>query len=110
MKEAVKQYIKVKLNTDSAWATKAVLKIYRQNQTCDEQVTNTTNNLNGIGFSGVDATILSSFAQQVEKGRNLSVKQLAILFKKMPRYWKQVASFIPEEKMREIENNVCSKA
>ena len=44
----------------------------------------------------MDANILSSFAQQIEKGRILSEKQMAILFKKMPRYWKQIMPEIPE--------------
>ncbi len=43
----------------------------------------------------------------MNKGRTLSVKQMAIVFKKMPRYHKQVASFIPAEKMAEIEKNLA---
>ncbi len=42
---------------------------------------------------------LSSFAEQVNKGRNLSVKQMTIVFKKMPRYWNQILSLIPEDKI-----------
>jgi len=63
--------------------------------------------LNGIGFSGVDSEILSSFAVQVNNGRNLSAKQMAIVYKRMPRYHKQIASLIPAEKLAEIEAKVA---
>ena len=101
----VAEYIKNQLATNQAWAVKALVKVYTL-QTLDEQVTGQTANLNGVGFSGIDSKILSSFAEQVNKGRTLSVKQMAIVYKKMPRYHKQVASFIPAEKMVEIEKNL----
>ena len=105
MKAKVKDYIKQQLGTNKAWAIKALVKVYTL-QTLDEQATGQTSNLNGVGFSGIDSKILSSFAEQVNKGRNLSAKQMAIVFKKMPRYHKQVASFIPADKMAEIEKNL----
>ena len=105
MKMKVKDYIKNQLATNQAWAVKALVKVYTL-QTLDEQATGQTSNLNGVGFSGIDSKILSSFAEQVNKGRNLSAKQMAIVFKKMPRYHKQVASFIPADKMAEIEKNL----
>jgi len=108
MKMKVADYIKNQLATNQAWAVKALVKVYTL-QTMDEQITGQTSNLNGIGFNGIDSKILSSFAEQVNKGRNLSVKQMAIVFKKMPRYHKQVASFIPAEKMVEIEKNLAVK-
>jgi len=85
--------------------TKALVKIYER-QTIDEQNSQSTKENNGIGFNGLDANILSSFAEQVNKGRNLSVKQMTIVYKKMPRYWKQVASLIPADKLTEIENKL----
>ena len=106
MKMKVAEYIKNQLATNQAWAIKALVKVYTL-QTLDEQATGQTSNLNGVGFSGIDSQILSSFAEQVNKGRNLSAKQMAIVFKKMPRYHKQVASFIPAEKMVEIEKNLA---
>ena len=106
MKMKVAEYIKNQLATNQAWAVKALVKVYTL-QTLDEQATGQTSNLNGVGFNGIDSKILSSFAEQVNKGRNLSAKQMAIVFKKMPRYHKQVASFIPAEKMVEIEKNLA---
>jgi hypothetical protein len=102
MKATTQAYLKSKLATDSAWAIKGLVKIYTL-QTADEQDSGHTSHDNGVGFSGCDAEILSSFATQVNRGRNLSPKQMAIVFKKMPRYWKQIASFIPENKLAEIE-------
>lgn len=105
MKTITKEFIKKQLATNPAWAVKGLVKIYTL-QTADEQASDTTSHDNGVGFSGVDANILSSFAKQVNAGRNLSPKQMAIVFKKMPRYHKQVASFIPADKMTEIEKNL----
>lgn len=106
MKEATRNYIKNQLGTNSGWALRALVKIYER-QTADEQATGHTANLNGIGFSGVDSEILSSFAVQVNNGRNLSAKQMAIVYKRMPRYHKQIASLIPADKLAEIEAKVA---
>lgn len=105
MKTITKDYIKTQLATNPAWAIRGLVKIYTL-QTADEQASDRTSHDNGVGFSGVDANILSSFAKQVNAGRNLSPKQMAIVYKKMPRYWRQIASFIPETKLAEIETKV----
>jgi hypothetical protein len=107
MKTITKDFIKNQLATNPTWAVKALVKIYER-QTIDEQNSQTTKENNGIGFNGLDANILSSFAEQVNKGRNLSVKQMTIVYKKMPRYWKQVASLIPSDKLIEIETKLVS--
>jgi hypothetical protein len=105
MKTITKDFIKNQLATNPTWAVKALVKIYER-QTIDEQNSQSTKENNGVGFNGLDANILSSFAEQVNKGRNLSVKQMTIVYKKMPRYWKQVASLIPADKLTEIENKL----
>ena len=105
MKTITKDFIKNQLATNPTWAVKALVKIYER-QTIDEQNSQMTKENNGIGFNGLDANILSSFAEQVNKGRDLSVKQMTIVYKKMPRYWKQVASLIPADKLAEIENKL----
>lgn len=66
-----------------------MLVIYAK-QTLGEQASQTTSELNSVGFSGVDAEILSSFSDQVKRGRTLSPKQMVIVFKKMPKYWEQL--------------------
>jgi hypothetical protein len=32
---------------------------------------------------------------------------MTIVYKKMPRYWKQIVSFIPAEKLKEIEEKAA---
>lgn len=95
-------YIKNQLETNPAWAARAILKLY-ECQTMDEQVTGQTANINGVGFNGLDSVILSSFAEQLLKGRTLTAKQLAIAHKKLPKYGRQVMGFIPEEKLEQIK-------
>lgn len=88
-KKAKMEHIRAMVSTNAAWATRALVRIY-DNQTESEKDTDSTHNLNGIGFSGADAEILSSFAKQVIAGRTLSTKQMAIVYKKMPRYARQL--------------------
>ena len=107
MKDAIKTHIQNQLATNPAWAVKALVKLYTY-QTAAEQAVGHTEEDNGVGFSGVDSTILSSFAEQINKGRTLSVKQMAIVYKRMPRYWRQVAGFIPADRMAEIEAKVLA--
>ena len=97
-KSEIKSYIKQKLSTNHKWAMRALIKIY-EFQTADEQHYKQTSEHNKVGFTGVDANILSSFAKQVNKGYNLSQKQMTIVFKKMPKYWNQILSLIPQEKL-----------
>jgi hypothetical protein len=105
MNKAIVTYVKNQLATNPAWATRAIVKLW-QRQTADEQATQSTGQDNGIGFNGTDAFILSSFAEQINKGRTLSPKQLAIAFKKLPKYSKQIISEIPAEKLVELEKKV----
>lgn len=83
-------------NDKAVW--KGLLAIY-QRQTADEQLQNETCHNNGIGFNGVDAGILSSFAQQVNTydplvskyKTPLSKKQIDLARKKMIKYSGQLA-------------------
>lgn len=100
-KKQKKEFLKNKLTTSQRWASKALLKIYA-NQTADEQLLGTTTKDNGIGFSGVDGEILSSFAKQlIEKGY-LSQKQYAILFKKMGKYWGQILQISDQQQLEQL--------
>lgn len=84
------QLLKDKLSSDANWAMKGCQRIFEY-QTRDEQNTDSTRELNGVGFSGCDAEILSSFAKQINAGRFVgSQKQMKILFAKMPKYSKQL--------------------
>lgn len=92
-------YMREMVGTDQRWAIRGLLKIFEY-QTASEKATESTNEDNGVGFSGVDAEILSSFAKQVSKGRNMSPKQMAIIYKKMPKYAKQLMNIAEEKRMK----------
>lgn len=93
-----KEYIKEKLKTSDLWLIKGLIAIYNY-QTDNEKDSGTTNQSNGVGFNGVDAEILTSFAEQVlnrtsQQAKNdykkfesaLSVKQKEITRKLLPKY------------------------
>lgn len=89
-------FIKQQVSYNPQWATRALMKIYDL-QTEDEQVSGYTHNWNCVGFNGIDSEILSSFAEQINKGRTLSEKQMKIVFKKMPKYAKQLMNIADEK-------------
>ena len=85
-KKARTAYIKEMLGTNKAWAIRGLLRIY-DNQTQDEQRSKDTRHWNKIGFTGADAYILTSFAQQVLENNFVgSKKQMGIVFSRMPKY------------------------
>ena len=77
--------LKAQLATRPQQAIKGLMRIYA-NQTESEQSSGIVISNNGIGFVHVDSEILTSFAKQFEERGSLSEKQLAILYKKMPKY------------------------
>jgi hypothetical protein len=90
-----------------AWVARAVEVIYER-QTADEQSDGQTKHHNGIGFNGVDAAILSSFARQVKAWKAtpegerrfpcpLSARQLELARKKMAKYSGQLAAIAAEK-------------
>jgi len=85
-KKARIAFLKIKLSTDAKWAKQGCARIFDY-QTATEQQSEQTSEDNGVGFSGADAEILSSFAKQINAGRFVgSEKQMNIMFKKMPKY------------------------
>jgi len=97
-KKAKIEFIKEMLVTSSAWQLRALMVIYDR-QTPMEKATEETKEHNHIGFSGAHAEICSSLALQYLDRKYLSPKQMNILAKIMPRYWKQVMSVTDEQKL-----------
>lgn len=97
--DKIKVFIKSKLSTNKVWAQKAMLIVYNL-QTEDEKSTESTNNLNGVGFTGADAYIMTSFSKQLLKRGDLSPKQMAIVYKNMPKYWRQIKNASNDQKLR----------
>ena len=84
-KKQIEGAIREQITTKESQAVKAMLRIYEY-QTVDEQINGDVCTLNGVGFAGTDAELLTSFCKRVLKGNQLSEKQLAILFKKIGKY------------------------
>jgi hypothetical protein len=95
---AAKRFTAQMLASEAGWASRAITLLYGF-QTASEQEAQATAERNGAGFNGTDAFILSSFAEQIAKGRTLSPKQLAIAFRKLPKYSGQVIGAISPEKL-----------
>ena len=59
-------------------------------QTEDEKVEGAANHRNGAGFNGVDAGIMTSFCEFLNKTGFLTAKQKVICRKKMIKYTRQL--------------------
>lgn len=84
-KKAAIAEMKMNLRTKPEWALKGLITIY-ESQTESEKSIGATVEHNGVGFTGVDSILLSSFAEQVLSGRVLSQRQMVVLLKCMPKY------------------------
>ena len=82
-------FLKDKLATNDKWAVRGMLRIYDL-QTAEEQSIGNTVENNGVGFNGVDSTILTSMSQQYIRKHVLSVRQMNIIHKIMTKYAKQL--------------------
>ena len=68
-----------------------------ERQTNEEQNADMTVHQNGVGFSGCDAEILSSFAKFWKKTGFLTPKQLVLARKKLGKYRRQLAEIALEK-------------
>lgn len=85
-----KDEIKDHMKNEDAWLYRGILAIYNR-QTDNEQFSGETHDLNGMGFNGADAPIMSSFAEFLKKTGFLTPKQQIIARKKMMKYAGQLA-------------------
>lgn len=83
--------IKTLVLTNDKMVAHSVVVLYDR-QTASEQAAQETHERNGVGFNGVDAAILSSFAEFYKNRGYLSVKQTAIARKKLPKYARQLTA------------------
>lgn len=79
--EEIKELIK----TSDKMVARSVVKLYEL-QTASEQAAQETHERNGVGFNGIDAAILSSFAQWYKSNGYLSPRQTALARKKLYKY------------------------
>ena len=84
------------LELSDKMVVRSIVQIFNR-QTEDEKRTDNTSHSNGIGFNGVDAPLLSSFAKQILKGYTLSSKQMTYARKKIMKYSKQLTRIANKE-------------
>lgn len=84
---------KHKIASDDRWAIRAMLRIY-QFQTADEQQSGHTRLLNGMGFNGRDAEIMTDFVKKLRHYGSLTPRQRAVVRKVMPKYAGQLVRFV----------------
>lgn len=97
----IKEYVKEQLSTNPTWVTKALIQIYGF-QTSEEKVTGHLRVFNNVGFTGSDSELLTSFAKQLQMKGSLSAKQMALLYRKMPKYWKQIIGISDPNKLEAL--------
>lgn len=85
-----KEIIREKLNTSDQWVIRGTLAIYAK-QTAEEQNSDATLENNGVGFNGVDAELMSSYAIQYNRKGFLTPNQIAWARKKILKYSGQLA-------------------
>ena len=88
-KDSLVKALKEQLATRDNQAIKGLLTIYSY-QTNEEQDNGYTKEYNGVGFSGFDSEILSSFAEQYKAKGWLSPKQMMFVKKYIPKYARQI--------------------
>jgi hypothetical protein len=82
--------IKERLLISDKWVTEGVIRIFEY-QTASEQDSHQTSEDNGVGFNGVDAELLTSYAKFAIKSGFLTKGQMTYARKKMLKYSGQLA-------------------
>ena len=96
MKGWTKNEIKGLIESRDDAVVRGMLRIYDL-QTESEKVFGDTHAHNGVGFSGVDGEIMSSFVEFYNKANFLSYKQMNIARKKMLKYAGQLTKIANNE-------------
>ena len=82
--------IRERLERSDKWVIEAVLRIFEY-QTAEEQNNHSTHEDNGVGFNGVDAELLSSYAVFAKRTGTLTKGQMVYARKKILKYSGQLA-------------------
>ncbi|MDR0611055.1 MAG: hypothetical protein LBG58_13165 [Planctomycetaceae bacterium] len=90
MKRWTKEEIYAGITVDYRWLTAAILTLYK-NQTKEEQERKMTVESNRRGYNGCDAAFMSSLAQWLLAGRELSQKQQSAARRVLRKYSGQLA-------------------
>jgi hypothetical protein len=79
------------LATSNRAVERALYRIY-QAQTASEQAVESTQENNGVGFTGQDAPFLTSCAKGMLKYGHLTERQIPVVRRKIAKYWRQLAA------------------
>lgn len=74
-----------------------MLQALYERQTSSEQASQQTQVLNGVGFNGADARLLSKVAIQSKPYNNLTVKQAVMVAKRLKKYAGQLETIAAEK-------------
>lgn len=85
--------IKQNLASNPAWTERAIIRLFEY-QTRDEQITEHTHVMNGVGFNGPDSKTLTYYAKWLLRGNHLSGKHLEKAQRLVPKYAGQIARII----------------
>ena len=99
MKVWTVEEIKVLLEKNDVVVCRSLMQMYSL-QDDDEQIYKETTKRNGVGFNGIDAKLLSSFAEFYETYHYLSNKQIAIARKKLVKYSGQITRLANEHERK----------
>ena len=97
-----KESIKDLLDRNDQAVYRAILLIYSF-QTDEEKYKGVTKTVNGKGFSKFDVEVLSSYAMQLRRGQELSLKQMYVARPKIKKYAGQIIQYMKEQN----ENNLA---
>ena len=110
-KKAKHEFVKQQIKTNDRWMLKGLLTIFER-QTQDEQRASMVKEHNGVGFSRIDAEMMTSFANQliskggvrllnckepIDASKIFSTKQLPLLRAKMVKYAGQLTRIAIEK-------------
>ena len=107
MEPLLPEDIKLLIQNSPYFVSKCLISLYNK-QTTDEKLREDTHIYNNVGFNGVDAPILTSFAKQCIEWTEtppeerkfkypLSFKQHQLAQKKLQKYAKQLSMIISRE-------------
>lgn len=91
-----KESILALLESNDLAVQRGIVAIWKR-QTDEEQRTLQTHEHNNVGFSGFDAELLSSFVEQLQRGKLWSPKQWEIARKRVRKYAQQLADIANEK-------------
>ena len=91
-----KESLKELLDRNDKAVYRAILLIYSF-QTDEEKYMGATKTVNGKGFSKFDVEVLSSFAMQLRRGQELTLKQMYIARPKIKKYVGQILQYMKEK-------------